>query len=414
MAKTRREDNKGRTLLRGESQRKQDMRYVYTYWDPFGKRRYIYATTITELRNKEEQLKKDQLDGLDVYVMGRATINYVYDRYISTKRNLRRTTKSNYEYTYDHYVRDEFGKKLISTVKYSDIKFFYNYLIEKKHLKPSTVDKVHTVLHPTFQMAVRDDIIRSNPSDGVMAEIYKECGITPDLRDALSKEEQRAFLGFVKIIPTYQHWHPIFTVMFGTGCRIGEVAGMCWEDLDFKEKSVTINRGIVTYTEKVDGKRKSRIGVSFPKTPAGIRSIPMLPQVEEAFRATYKEHQKTGFNMTEIDGVSGFVFKNRFGNVISPKSINDAIKRIVNDYNADEIIKAKKEHREPLLLPDFSCHYTRHTFCSRLCETESNVKVIQSMMGHKDIRTTMDRYGKVTEARKRQTINKLAENMDIF
>ena len=124
MAKARK-DNKGRVLLRGESQRSQDMRYVYTYTDPFGNRKYLYATDLMELRQKEDKLKRDQLDGLDVYVAGKATINFVFDRYRSTKYDLRKTTRANYEYTYDHFVRGEFGKKLICDEKYSDIRYFY-------------------------------------------------------------------------------------------------------------------------------------------------------------------------------------------------------------------------------------------------------------------------------------------------
>ena len=53
---------------------------------------------------------------------------------------------------------------------------------------------------------------------------------------------------------------------------------------------------------------------------------------------------------------------------------------------------AEKEDREPVLLPHFSAHNLRHTFCTRLCENESNLKVIQSVMGHSDIQTTMDIY----------------------
>ena len=64
---------------------------------------------------------------------------------------------------------------------------------------------------------------------------------------------------------------------------------------------------------------------------------------------------------------------------------------------------AKKEHREPVLLPNFSAHSLRHTFCTRLCERETNLKVIQSIMGHKDIQTTMDIYAEATEEKKQET-----------
>ena len=86
MAKSRK-DNKGRVLRKGESQRKSDLRYIYQYTDPNGSRRVIYANDLLELREKEKQLVRDQLDGIDSYCAGKATLNYVFDRYISTKYN---------------------------------------------------------------------------------------------------------------------------------------------------------------------------------------------------------------------------------------------------------------------------------------------------------------------------------------
>lgn len=81
MAKSRK-DPKGRVLRKGESYRSQDDRYVYSYTDPFGRRKTIYDKDLAKLREKEDNLKRDQLDGLDVYVAGRATLNDLFDRYI--------------------------------------------------------------------------------------------------------------------------------------------------------------------------------------------------------------------------------------------------------------------------------------------------------------------------------------------
>ena len=94
--------------------------------------------------------------------------------------------------------------------------------------------------------------------------------------------------------------------------------------------------------------------------------------------------------------------------------MNRTIKRIVSGYNAEEEVNAKKERREPLLLPNFSAHILRHTFCTRLCENETNLKVIQSVMGHKDIQTTMDIYAEATEEKKQETFERLASKMDVF
>ena len=132
MAKARK-DLRGRALKKGESQRVGDQRYMCTYTDPLGRRRFIYANDLTELREKEKQPMKDQLDGLDLYVAGKATVNDTFDRYISMKHNLRDATRSGYLYNYDHFVRDTFGRNKIADVKYSDVlQFYYHLLNERK------------------------------------------------------------------------------------------------------------------------------------------------------------------------------------------------------------------------------------------------------------------------------------------
>ena len=219
MAKVRK-DKKGRVLHRGESFKNTQQLYCYAYTDSFGVRKCIYAKDLGELREKEKRVAKDKLDGLDVYAIAKSDINFVFDRYISTKSELRSTTMTNYVYTYDRYVRKGFGKKKIADVRYSDVLVFYNALHEKG-LAVNTIDSVHSVLHPTFQMAVRDNILRNNPSDGVMAELKKKIEGRPEPRHALTLEEERAFLDWIDK-PEYSRWKPLFTVMFGTGGRIGD------------------------------------------------------------------------------------------------------------------------------------------------------------------------------------------------
>ena len=221
MAQTRK-DLRGRVLRKGESQRRSDERYVYTYTDPLGRRKYVYAQDLVTLREKEAQLMKDQMDGLDIYVAGKATVNFVFDRYMSLKNNLKPTTKSNYLYMYDRFIRDTFGKRNIAEIKYSDVVQFYNHLTKKQELKINTLETIHTLLHPTFQLAVRDDIIRKNPTDGVMAELKKNLGMKTGVRHALTIPQQRAFMEYIAAHPIYFHWWPIFTIFLGTGCRIGD------------------------------------------------------------------------------------------------------------------------------------------------------------------------------------------------
>lgn len=66
-------------------------------------------------------------------------------------------------------------------------------------------------------------------------------------------------------------------------------------------------------------KRRSVLQVSLPKTEAGIRVIPMMDAVYDAFQEEHEAQKENGFNCTEIDGMTGFVFCNRFGNVHNPR-----------------------------------------------------------------------------------------------
>lgn len=409
-----RKDKKGRVLRKGESQRKTDGMYIYTYTDPFEKRRYIYSKDLQKLRERETQLMKDQMDGLDRYTAGMATLNDVFERYLSTKYDLRKSTYSNYKYMYQRFVQDGFGKRKIAEIKYSDVRFFYCYLLTERKLQANTVDTIQTVLHPTFQMAVRDGIIRINPTDGVLAELTKKMGKNKGVRHALTLEQQRVFLDYMDKNPIYNHWKPLFTVLLGTGCRIGEAIGLRWEDLDYEKRLIHINHSLTYYAREGQKTRKSEFAVSLPKTNAGIRTIPMMDAVYHAFLEEYEYQKENGFNSATIDGMTGFIFCNRFGNVHNPQTINRTIRRIAESYNAEELIHAKKEKRQPVILPHFSCHHLRHTFCTRFCEKETNIKVIQEVMGHANIETTMDIYAEATEQKKIEAIENLSQNLDVF
>ena len=395
-------------LLKGESKRK-DGRYMYRYTDINGKRHAIYAKTLSELRIRERQIARNKIE-LNQYVTTGASVNFVFDRYISMKTNLKQNTRSNYIYIYNKFIRDSFGRRNINEIRYSDVKQFYVSLLNDG-LQVNSLDNIHTVLHPTFQLAVRDDVIRTNPTDGVMAELKKNDRKNKGIRHALTLEQQRAFLNYTANSPVYCHWLPLFVFLFGTGCRIGETVGIRWDDVDFEKKEISVNHSLEYI---LDENRKAAWHVSTPKTAAGVRIIPLLKEVEEALLEEKENQETTGVhNIDQVDGMTGFMFTNRFGKLLLPISVNRAIVRISDAYNAEETVKAARDRREPILIPHFSAHHIRHTFATRLCEHESNLKVIQSIMGHADIATTMNIYAEATKNRNVQTAE-VINNSDSF
>lgn len=418
-----RRDTKNRLLGKGEYQ-KSDGRYMYRYVDSKGNKRFVYSWTLTQtdrppkgkrsekcLRELEKEIAKDLQDEIDSFKAKKMTLNAFYEDYIEQKQELKTSTRTNYKYMYKKYVWDSIGRRKLPEIKYSDIKKFYNHLIREVGFKPNSMETIHTILHPIFATAVRDGYIRVNPTDGVMAEIKKSNDWEKPKRHALSVQEQEAFVEFIKSHDIYNHWMPLFTVLLGTGCRVGEIVGLTWDDCDFKNGIININHSLIYRPDEYTG--KSGFYISTPKTKAGEREIPMFEAVRKALLNERMRQMREGFNQTVIDGYSGFIFSNRFNGVLSPHNINRAIERITRDYNVEESELAARQNREPLLLPHFSVHNLRHTFCTRMCENESNIKVIQEIMGHSDISTTMDVYNEATRDKKKESFAGLEGKMKI-
>lgn len=90
--------------------------------------------------------------------------------------------------------------------------------------------------------------------------------------------------------------------------------------------------------------------------------------------------------------LTDFVFLNENGNPYEYHGINKALKRIIKAYNKQECEKAEAENRDPVLIDPIGSHIFRHTYSTRMAEMDVNMKVLQSVMGHADIKTTMNIY----------------------
>lgn len=385
----RRKDNKRRVLKEGEYQRSNGS-YEYKWRDRFGKRHSVYAKTLEELREKEQAITRDTLEGLTVQ-LNALTINDMFYRWQKIKRGLKENTFQNYQYMYLKFVAPRFGKIRLSDLRRSDVRAFYNSIIDNGDMKVSTLDSVHTILHQVLGLAVEDEYLRFNPADGALKELKRSMGRSEKTRRALTVQEQQLFEKFLAESPEYNRWQPVFTTMLWTGMRVGEVTGLRWCDVDFEEKTISINHTLVNFSKgKANG--GNRFAINTPKTQAGTRVIPMLPIVENALLLEKSHQEKAGQTCRAvIDGYTDFIFINRFGDAQHQGTLNKALRRIIHDCNL-EVLANNPDDNPPVLLPDFSNHTLRHTFATRMCEANLNIKAMQNILGHKDIETTMDIY----------------------
>jgi integrase len=363
MAKVRK-DNKGRNLRPGETQRA-DGSYMYVY--KLGtKKKYLYDSDLASLRVKEKQINKDKDDGIRTQEAMKLTLNDMFKVYMNNNIKLKPSTRANYLYLWDFYVKEEpFANMPLPQIHRSDILAFYTKLL-KHGFAINSLESINTIVHPTLEMAVDDDYIRKNPSKGIYRKLKTDGSAPkPKRRIALTKTQQQNFLRFIAKSPTYSHWLPIMTVLLGTGMRVAECTGITKSDINLSENTISVNHNLIYRV--IDG--KAGFHITTPKTESGTRIIPILyPEVAEQLRlqietidALYPDDQLV------LGGVHGFVFRNRTGPFMSAHNINRAIERISVTYNMKEMDQAELEDREPDLLPHFSVHNLRHTFCTRLC-----------------------------------------------
>ena len=394
-----------RVKLRTGEYQKADGHYEYRY-TVFGKKYSVYAKNLETLREKESEIQSLDTAKQAKFGSRTTTLNDVFYLWKELKRGLRPNTFQNYCYMYEQYVQDGLGRLYIASIRKSDIKRFFNHLADERRLRAGTIEAVQTVLHHVFQIAVDDEWIDRNPSDHAIKELKRSHQLDSKKRMALTKAEQDLLLSFLSENTPNARWYPITAVLLGTGMRVGEATGLRWCDIDFEENMIDVNHTLVYYS---NGNHNCKFAINDTKTPASKRLIPMTKPVRDAFLQEKETQELLGVvcNAT-IDGYTDFVFLNRFGGLHTQGTLNKVYKRIIRDCNDAEFLKSENPS---VLLPNFSSHTLRHTFATRLCESGMNIRLIQDILGHSDISTTMDIYTHVTKEMKLQGKDHIENNI---
>ena len=382
----KRKDNKGRVLRKGETQRK-DGTYMYRWGNPAGKRECVYAQTLADLREMEQEIGREVAIGV---CRKSYTVNEQIERYLKTKIRLANSTRENYRYYFEHIIKDSpIGRAKVVDIRKSDILIFYHSLTEHG-LSAGTIKIIHKIIRPALQLACDDDVIMKNPADGCTREYAEDM----EKKYALTFEEEKEFLDRIKMRPRMKRYYPMYAIMLQTGLRISEVVGLTWDDVDMEKKEIYVNHQV--QYRKVQGDMK--LYANTTKTSAGKRVIPMTDQLYSLFI-----EQRKIWLMTEkapgfvVGGYKDFVFISHMtGKCMSHNSVRRMMRTIV----------AMNSERE-IQLPNISPHILRHTACCRLAESGCDIKVLQYLMGQTDIRTTMRVYNHVDVGRVKREMDRL-------
>ena len=376
----RRRDAKNRVLRRGESLRA-DGKYQFKYYVN-GKPKFVYSWRLEptdklpqgkkpclSLRELEKQIGYDLDNQLDPTGKNLSVIELV-DRYLATKTGVKPSTKMNYNFVRNILLNEPFGEKKIGMVKTSDAKLFLIKLQEDGR-RYSTVKTVRGVLRPAFQMAVDDDVLIKNPFGFELAGVVVNDTVT---REAITKDQMRKFLKFVRDDNVYCKYYEEFYILFHTGMRISEFCGLTIKDIDLENNIVTIDHQLLRTS-------KMEYIIQSTKTNAGTRKLPITEDVAYCFRAII-EDRPTPKVEKFVDGYSGFLYLDKDGMPEVAMHWQHRFNHAVQRYN--DIYRVQ--------MPNITPHVCRHTYCSNMAKAGMNPKTLQYLMGHSDIGVTMNTY----------------------
>ncbi|MFG6345120.1 MAG: site-specific integrase [Lachnospiraceae bacterium] len=399
----RRKDHKGRTLKVGESQRK-DLSYQYRYTDVLGKRHTIYSWRLLpsdktpagkkddkSLREKESEIELMLSQGM-TGLGTEFTLNEMFEFYISNKkhkgRKLTENTIRNYTAMYSKHVSDSvLGNMKISDIRKINITYFYEQL-QEKDISYGTISFYHKLLSSVFNMAIDNELIRNNPTKRALEAVEG----THQKREALTRKQQEGLLSYL-----YKHDRDIYrkvAFLIGTMCRVSEFAGLTWEDIDMKNRIITIDHQL--QYKKIGGDNFDFHITSTKNTHT--RRIPMTDDVYDVLSELHKYY----FILRKdycVDGKKDFLFYSKSGNLLSITSFNYELKKAVEKYNETAEYKIGK----------ISAHTLRHTGCTRDAEDGMDIKVLQYIMGHSNTQITNNVYNHVNEERAASEVVNVAE-----
>lgn len=371
-------DLKGRELGIGLTQRK-DGRYSAKFTKKNGQRPEKY---FEKLRDAKEWIAEQKyLD--ECLLTGNLKVDEWFNLWIKNYKEdiVKDNTLKNYAVRYRINIKPYIGNYRIDEVRQIHCQKILNDMANEGY-SDGSIELTKITLHAIFKDAVNNRYITKNPAEGLT--VKRTSG--SEERRVLSVNEENVLKEYVQ----KSMYAEAYLLSLQTGLRVGEIGGLKWDDIDFNEKTLHVQRTLL--------QDKSKGGFYFgtPKTKTSIRKIPLTDEAIEILNHQKQKQSKLKAKCKSWnDTWDGLVFTTTTGNPVGSSTFRNMLIRIVGNINLDRKIEA--EGREYEEFKKISFHSLRHTFATRCIERGVIPKVLQKFLGHANISTTMDLYVHVTE-----------------
>lgn len=269
------------------------------------------------------------------------------------KDSLRETTYTNYRHYINSYINPGLGHHRLDRLNTDHLKRFYNQM-GKKYSR-STVASLHRVIKAALNRAP----IKQNP-----AKLVNPPKIPKPKMRVWSEDEVTQFLEVAKSNRLYI----AFLLALTTGMRRGEILGLSWENIDFKNRTIYVEQSLTMLGEIQELKSDSaRRPISLPKTTVDeLRKHKLTLQHEKSIAGPSYED-------------SGLVVCTRYGTKVLPRNLNRTWYKL----------------RDKAGVTSIRFHDLRHTHATLMLKQGIHPKIVSERLGHSSIRVTLDTYSHV-------------------
>lgn len=290
------------------------------------------------------------------------------------------------ESTVINHIFPHIGGVKIDKVTRDQIQALINQLYTKEQLSYSSVKKVYVALNSVYKHALTADVVRKNPCLGVVLPAQNER--TKDVLPLSPNEVERMKSELFK---TDENGEPLycygqaFLLILNTGMRMGEALSLRWDDVDLKNKTITVNKNnVLTKKRAADGSRAGGYELktqNSTKTSSGNRTIPINKSAETALTALREGND------------TPYVITNSRHKPVLPSNFERSFHAVLRNAGIDG---------------DYGLHSLRHTFASMLFAKGIDVKIVSKLLGHSSVKITYDIYVHLFE----KDINRVTNVLD--
>lgn len=375
-------DKNGRKLPKGITYRSQEKRYMGRFMYS-GEAFTVYGKTVRETVQKKDELKYE-VEHKIYFKEADVNVEAWFKTWMNTYKvpHVKAGTVGLYTQVYRSYVHEEFGNRKLKDIRTDEIQSFYNRMAE--NYSRNTLETCRAVLNGMYQQALILDMIQKNPV--AYARLPRDT--KQHTINVMTELEQKIFLHYAEDARHY----PMYEIALFTGMRSGELRGLQWNDIDFEQNVIHVTHSLLY----LDG----RYQLGETKTPNSVRDIPMLKNVRKLLKEQRREQsierQTMGTLWSPGEGFENLVFTNTTGKPINRDRFKKGLDKIV--------ARIQKDAED---FPHITPHTFRHTFATRSIEQGIPPKVLQTIMGHKDLATTMGIYAHVLPNTKAEEMQKL-------